>query len=287
MYETSQTHFYLRSDLYEVFVTPLYMRFLHGNPFRRGELDAELDFFLRRALLSLDRRVLLDLLGIGEWRAALMSGFFVAALPDQSLEPILVTRLNDQQSTYAIRGISFGLAALGTPTTGTHLAGVLHEWLAKPDHYESLAWVFASLQLLDRKWDTALSAEFLDENGPWAAALETLRVHDSISKALQQQERLLTLFTSLTTQDQSDPPHSVYGAIARIPLRKKPSAVVDLLMRLQCQLVRILYRAGITGTSPYFPWVRHILAVWPYSYYAGTNLEWRRKFGLGPKVKMF
>ena len=46
MHDTPQTHFYLTSDLYEVFVTPLYMRFLHGNPFCRGEIDAEVDFFM-------------------------------------------------------------------------------------------------------------------------------------------------------------------------------------------------------------------------------------------------
>ena len=46
MNDRSQTHFYLFSDLYEVFVTPLYMRFVHGNPFRRGKIDAELDFFM-------------------------------------------------------------------------------------------------------------------------------------------------------------------------------------------------------------------------------------------------
>jgi hypothetical protein len=208
MHDTPQTHFYL-PDLYEVFVTPLYMYFLHGNPFRRGEIDAELDFFLRRALLSLDRRVLLDLLGIGEWRAALMGGFFVAAVPDPSLEPSLVSHLNNQQPTSALHGVSFGLAALATSTAGAHLAKALRQWLDKPDHAESLAWLFASLQLWDRQRNTTLSTEFSEQNGPWAS-IETLRTSGSISKALERQEQLLALFTNLTTQDQSNPPHSRY-----------------------------------------------------------------------------
>src|SRR5207244_669535 len=99
---------------------------------------------------------------------------FAGAWRDQSLEPSLIAHLHGPPISYASRGIAFGLAAIATPTAAVHLSRALRRWLATPDHAESVAWVCASLQLLDHQCGTTLLAECLEQHGPWSAALETL-----------------------------------------------------------------------------------------------------------------
>jgi len=160
-------------ELYERWVSPLYMRLLHGNFL--GDLLAdplsdnrtEMISRFRSRVADVDPSIVATLIHQREWRARLTGSWLAGLRGWRRFSHEIGTMLVESQMCFACQGYCAALACYADQASADHLRRYLDTWLPQVDKYYDQHWALPALAWIDQRLDTQYAAEYLVSGGLW------------------------------------------------------------------------------------------------------------------------
>jgi hypothetical protein len=160
-------------QLYDRWVRPVYMLFLHGN-FTGLLLASQLTedrtraiTDVRRCLAEVDATVIEALLGRPEWRARLAASWYAGLHGWRRFNDFLGSKLLASEHCFAGQGYCAALACYSDPTSAEYLRRYLDVWLPRTDKFYDQHWALPALVWVDRQLDTHHAEPYLRNGGLW------------------------------------------------------------------------------------------------------------------------
>ncbi len=159
--------------LYDRWVSPVYLRFLHGNfcgrllAVRPADDQSLVIADLRRCVGEVSVDVVDRLLERPEWRARLAGAWYAGLRGwDQWADP-LGALLLASETCYAGQGYAAAMACFASEVSATYLARYLDIWLPRTDCFYDQHWAMPALLWVDRLRGTNQAAPYVEPGGPW------------------------------------------------------------------------------------------------------------------------
>jgi hypothetical protein len=157
----------------ERWVSPVYLRLLHGN-FRHLLLAEELSdkrsqeiLTFRRCVAEVTPEIVTILLRQPEWRARLVGGWYAGLRGWRQFRDELGTLLVESRLCFAGQGYCAALACCADAASAEYLRRYLEVWLPQTDRDYDQHWALPALAWIDRRLGTQHAADYLAPGGLW------------------------------------------------------------------------------------------------------------------------
>jgi hypothetical protein len=160
-------------ELYERWVTPFYVRLLHGN-FRHFLLAEEVSdergqmiSAFQDCLATVDPTVVAALLHQPDWRVRLAGSWYAGLRDWPQFTDELGAMLVESQMCFAGQGYCVALACFADAASATHLCRYLDVWLPRVENRYDQDWALPALVWVDQQLGTNYAARYLAPGGLW------------------------------------------------------------------------------------------------------------------------
>ena len=159
--------------IYQQWVKPFYMQFLHGNFRHRcqatepSEERESLILSLHNAMSEITPSIVDCLFEQEEWRARLTGSWFCALKGWSQYREIIGQRLIESECCFAGQGYCAALASFEDPLSAGYLGEYLDIWLPQLDKFYDQHWAMPALIWIDERCATDISAKYLTPGGLW------------------------------------------------------------------------------------------------------------------------
>ncbi len=150
-------------------VTPFYLRILHGNYVTRIVVDEEREQFnseVRRALKKITPEIAAKLVG-GHWREAITGSWFTGLKHYTELREQIGDLLLASKTCYAGQSHAFAMACFADDASVSYLKNYLDIYLRRPDCWYDQDWAMPALMWIDHLNSTDHASEYLVPDGLW------------------------------------------------------------------------------------------------------------------------